>query len=161
MCHFPKSILLAICSNIWAAFVRKREKCLSKRWVSNLFWGAMSTPTKATKHLCWRLRFPTGCSSARAANAPTSNRSGSAFQKVSTYEIDGLKEKECLLFLQNPFLANSEVTIHDVRRCTITEVPEEVRQWIVLTFSRQEQDANERKSKCCLFRLRPDPLSLR
>lgn len=41
--------------------------------------------------------------------------------------------------------ANSEVTIHDVRRCTITEVPEEVRQWIVLTFSRQEQDENERK----------------
>jgi len=40
---------------------------------------------------------------------------------------------------------NSEVTIHDVRRCTITEVPEEVRKWIVSTFSRQEQDEKERK----------------
>merc|ERR1719471_406158 len=40
---------------------------------------------------------------------------------------------------------NSEVTIHDVRRCTITEVPEEVRKWIVSTFSRQEQDESERK----------------
>jgi len=40
---------------------------------------------------------------------------------------------------------NSEVTIHDVRRCTITEVPEEVRKWIVSTFSRHEQDEKERK----------------
>ena len=39
------------------------------------------------------------------------------------------------------------------------EVPEEVRKWIVSTFSRHEQDEKERKSKFFNWILAPRPLS--